>query len=95
MKLLDSMYSAKVTRRDFLKGSIAATAAVASLSLAGCGDTTITTTEEQTEAESTTAAQEVPVDHVIPEDVEKQGKWMSAACWHNCGGVGGGDATGI
>ena len=86
MKLLDRMYNAKINRRDFLKGSAAATAALAGLSLAGCGENTITTTEEQTTVEPTTSAQVLPPEHVIPEDVEKQGKWVAAACWHNCGG---------
>ena len=52
-KLFDRVLGAKVSRRDFLKGSAAATAAVAGLSLAGCNNNTM---QETTKAPETTAA---------------------------------------
>ena len=59
-KLFDRVLGAKVSRRDFLKGSAAATAAVAGLSLAGCSNNTIQETtkapEETTKAPDTTTA---------------------------------------
>ncbi len=87
-KLLERLARSQISRRDFLKGSAAATVAVAGLSLAGCDNNTITTTEAPTTETPTTEAPtvEVPVDHVIPADVEANGKWITAACWHNCGG---------
>ena len=59
MRLLDRMNHAKISRRDFLKGSAVATAAVAGLSLVGCGEQTI----ETTEAEKESVSQEAPIDH--------------------------------
>ena len=47
-KWFDKLAHSQVSRRDFLKGSAAATAAVAGLSLAGCQNVTDTTTEAPT-----------------------------------------------
>lgn len=53
-----------LSRRNFIKAS---TAALASLSLAGCGNTLTQTTT------------------AISENNQEE-KWVTAACWHNCGG---------
>ena len=59
-KWFDKLAHSQVSRRDFLKGSAAATAAVAGLSLAGCGNVVDTTTEAPDE---TTKA---PVETTAP-----------------------------
>ena len=84
-KLFDRVLDAKVSRRDFLKGSAAATAAVVGLSLAGCNNNTIKESEnETTKAPETTAPIVVEHDEIV--DLEAKGKWVPAACWNNCGG---------
>ena len=86
-KWFDKLAHSQVSRRDFLKGSAAATAAVAGLSLAGCGNVVDTTTEapdETTKAPVETTAPSIEYSPVV--DIEEGGKWISAACWHNCGG---------
>ena len=70
--IMSSILDAKFSRRDFLKGTMAATAAVAGLGLLP---------KENALAEST-----APVEHPSIVDQEEGGKWVSAACWHNCGG---------
>ena len=73
-KLIERLVNGKISRRDFLKGSATATAAVAGLSLVGCGQNAVTTTEATTEGKTQEATtQEASVDHVIPADVEAQG----------------------
>ena len=95
--LLHRLTSAGISRRDFLKGSAAATAAVAGLSLAGCQNANVkNTTEENTAAAGTEtaassgaaepASTEAAVVHPEPVNPETGGTWISAACWHNCGG---------
>lgn len=86
MALIEKVLASKVSRRDFLKGSAAAigTAGVG-LAMSGCTKTDnnleeTTTTEAPTTPEETVA----PVTEPIP-DLEG-GKWVSAACRHNCGG---------
>ena len=62
--------SSGMSRRNFIKASAAATAALAvSGSLAGCANKV-----EPAEADGDTKT--VPVE----------GQWVTAACWHNCGG---------
>ncbi len=97
-KWIDKLAHSQVSRRDFLKGSAAATAAVAGLSLAGCqsvsettGGTTAATTAAPGTAAETDATTQQPTETVAIEhspiiDPEEGGKWVSAACWHNCGG---------
>ena len=68
--LMNELLSAKFNRRQFIKGSTAATAAVAALGL-GIG------ANENALAETVHSP---IVDH------DEGGKWISAACWHNCGG---------
>ena len=70
--IMSSILDAKFSRRDFLKGTMAATAAIAGLGLLP---------KENALAEST-----APVEHPPIADQEEGGKWVSAACWHNCGG---------
>ncbi len=70
--LFEKMLSADISRRDFLKGTVAATAGVAGLSMtAYAADSNLTT---------------APVEHAPVVDNEEGGCWVSAACWHNCGG---------
>ena len=72
MALLD----ASIQRRDFLKGSAAAGAAIATAGLFGCAS------EEAPVDEGLKA-------HVVASDVailEDKGKWVTAECWGNCGG---------
>ena len=76
MSRLISKATTGISRRDFLKGSATATAAVAGLSLLG----------SSTGSVRKAYAEEAQIMHAIPEDLESQGKWVSAACWHNCGG---------
>ena len=87
-KWFEKLAHSQVSRRDFLKGSAAATAAVAGLSLAGCQNVADTTTEadKTTNAPETTPAESVGIEHSPIVDIEEGGKWISAACWHNCGG---------
>jgi anaerobic dimethyl sulfoxide reductase subunit A len=59
---IEKIKDLNISRRNFIKAS---TAAAASLSLAGCGNTL-------------TSAN---VDKLA----SKEGKWITAACWHNCG----------
>ena len=66
-KLMNELLSAKFNRRQFLKGSAAATAAVAAL---GMG----VSANESALAET---AHTPIVDH------DEGGKWISAACWQN------------
>ena len=72
--IMSSILDAKFSRRDFLKGTVAATAAVAGLGMLG---------KENALAEDKAA---VAVEHSPIVDPEEGGKWVAAACWHNCGG---------
>ncbi len=89
-RLLERIQNAQISRRDFLKGSAVATSA---LMLAGCGDPSSNVTETTKEAGTTNApvveVEPNPVAYVSKEDeavLTGKGKWVSAACWHNCGG---------
>ena len=65
------MNSNNISRRGFLGASAIVMAGVAGLTATGCS------------AESTLEA----VDkHELPVDPAKDGEWVPAACWHNCGG---------
>ena len=65
------MNSNNISRRGFLGASAVVMAGVAGLTATGCS------------AESSLEA----VDkHELPVDSAKGGEWISAACWHNCGG---------
>ena len=71
-KLIEKLAGNRISRRDFLKGSALATAAVAGLSLVGT---------QNIKAEETKEAETAEMDNM-----EDGAKWVSAACWHNCGG---------
>ncbi|MBR5475024.1 MAG: molybdopterin-dependent oxidoreductase, partial [Lachnospiraceae bacterium] len=90
MSLLKRIADAKISRRDFLVGSATATA---SMVLIGCGSKETTLTE----TDPTKGGAETPTNEVgtkatmtISDTDQKimngEGKWISAACWHNCGG---------
>ena len=65
--------SSGMSRRGFVKASATAAAALAvSGSLAGCGPNKVQPTEEDQQA--------APAADII------SGTWVTAACWHNCGG---------
>ena len=72
--ILEKIENATFSRRQFLKGTVAATAAVAGLSMSAYAD--------ENNVEETVA----PMEHSAIMDPEEGGKWVSAACWHNCGG---------
>ncbi len=87
-KWIEKLVNNRFSRRDFLKGSAVATASLASLALIGCQDNTVTeadTTEADTTMAETTTAEMSP-EHSPIVDLEEGGTWVSAACWHNCGG---------
>ena len=85
---IEKMADGRISRRDFLKGSAVATAAVAALSLTGCqGNNVSSTTEGSADVASSDAATtEAPVEHSPIVDPEEGGTWVAAACWHNCAG---------
>mgnify|MGYP002627486277 CR=1 FL=1 len=70
--IMSSILDAKFSRRDFLKGTMAATAAVAGLGLLP---------KENALAESV-----APAEHPEITDIQSEGKWVTSSCWHNCGG---------
>ncbi len=86
-KLLSKFASSQISRRDFLKGSAVATATIAGLSLVGCeGNKVDTTTQAPDGSQAADPTNEAPITHKEPENPEEGGTWISAACWHNCGG---------
>ncbi|MCI8514299.1 MAG: molybdopterin-dependent oxidoreductase [Lachnospiraceae bacterium] len=99
-RLIHRITDRKMSRRDFLKGSLVATATVTGLSLAGCSSTDLkesstasTTAAATTEGAASTAAAttaeattEAAAEHAPVVDLEQGGEWKNAACWHNCGG---------
>ncbi len=91
MKRILSKTEAKsfgISRRDFLKGSAAATAAIAGLSLVGCDSSNVEETKGTTEGETTMAdtTNEAPIEHPEIVDICEGGEWLPASCWLNCGG---------
>lgn len=62
-KFIDKFNDLNLSRRKFIKAS---TAAAASLSLVGCGNTLTTANAGKV--------------------ANPEGTWVTAACWHNCGG---------
>lgn len=63
--------SKNISRRGFLGASAAVAACAAALPAA---------------AYAAEATLEKVDGHVLPTDPAKDGKWVAAACWHNCGG---------
>ena len=74
--LFEKLANASFSRRDFLKGSAAAAAAVAGLS----------TTAWAEEANLASTESTAPAEHSPITDNLEGGEWIAAACWHNCGG---------
>lgn len=66
-----SIAGKSIDRRSFVAASAAATATLAGLSLTGCNE------NELQETEAALSGSGSP---------EEGAKWVSAACWHNCGG---------
>lgn len=85
-RLLNKIADMKLSRRDFLKGSLVATGAVAGLSLVGCDSSTVVETTTEAPEVSDTTTSEVTTEHSPIVDLEQGGEWKAAACWHNCGG---------
>lgn len=83
---MKKLAESQISRRTFLKGSMAATAAVAGLSMAGCTSSNIGTTADTTAEETTPVETAAPIEHETPVNPEVGGTWISAGCWHNCGG---------
>lgn len=69
----------QVSRRNFVKASAAATAALAVAGLAGCSNQVQPSDEDLAD---TGAMENVGSDG---RDIVT-GEWVAAACWHNCGG---------
>ena len=80
--ILDSASEANLTRRRFLTLSAGA-AALAGLSMQGCSSKKepVATVDEPTAASANTVT-----EHPEPVDTEGGATWVTAACWHNCGG---------
>ena len=74
--MIEDVLNAKFSRRDFLKGTVAATAAAAGLGIVGGSENRL-----KAAAESIAPAAAPTVS-----DAAEGGKWMAAPCWHNCGG---------
>ena len=74
--MIEDALNAKFSRRDFLKGTVAATAAAAGLSIVGGGENRLSVAAEGT----------APAGAPVVNDVAEGGKWVAAPCWHNCGG---------
>ena len=70
-KILDSTIGSDISRRKFLALSAGA-AALAGAGMAGCSP--------KKESASTVT------EHTEPIDAEEGATWVTAACWHNCGG---------
>ena len=74
--MIEDVLNAKFSRRDFLKGTVAATAAVAGLGVIGGSENRLTAAAEGT----------APAGAPAVNDAAEGGKWVAAPCWHNCGG---------
>ena len=71
--MIDEVLNAQISRRDFLKGTAAATAALAGLGMVS---------RENAMAEESVA----PAGEPAVADATEGAKWVAAPCWHNCGG---------
>ena len=69
-ELITAPVDRALTRRQFIKGSVVVAASAAALASFGCSSGTSV----------------VEVDHAPVVNPEEGGTWVSAACWHNCGG---------
>ena len=85
-KIFQKVTDMKLSRRDFLKGSMAATGAIAALSLTGCQSSDLKESSSAAGSSAADPSTEAPVEHSPIVDPETGGEWKNAACWHNCGG---------
>ena len=67
--IMSSILDAKFSRRDFLKGTVAATAAVAGLGML-----------PRENALAASDAGEAMAEHPEVMDVQSQGKWVTSSC---------------
>ena len=77
-----ALLGTNLKRRDFLKSTALTTAAVAAAGVAGCAPQDEGLSKTGSNAEGMTA-------HVAESDLavlDESAKWVTAACWHNCGG---------
>ena len=74
-KILENLLNASFSRRDFIKGTAAATAAVTGLSL-GAGAKESAMAYANAPAAETVA----PAEHLAIVDCENEGKWITASC---------------
>ena len=89
--LIERIQNAQISRRDFLKGTAAAAAAV---TLAGCQstdspETSLTETEGTKGTAAVTESGQMAEETIWQTDqdiLDGKGEWKPAACWHNCGG---------
>ncbi len=72
--MIKDILNSEFSRREFLKGTLAATAAVTGLQFAAG------------EKSNALAESVSPVEHMPFFDNDEGGRWVPAACWHNCGG---------
>ena len=79
-RLIQKISDIKLNRRDFLKNSAAAAGAMAVMSLLGSSQSALAETEPAADAA------EMSMEHSPIVDPEEGGEWITAACWHNCGG---------
>lgn len=80
----------KISRRDFIKGSVAGAAALVGMAFFDWQASVVKSENTPSEAKSTLPADNALVapdpEHAPITNPEAGGTWVSAACWHNCGG---------
>ena len=74
MHMIEDVLNATFSRRDFLKGAVAATAAAAGLGIVGGSENRLSAAAEGT----------APAGAPAVNDAAEGGTWYSAPCWHNC-----------
>ena len=85
-RFINKIKDMKLNRRDFLKGSAATTGAIAAMALVGRSSSVLAETAPAETAVAEEAASEMSAEHSPIIDPEQGGEWITAACWHNCGG---------
>ena len=85
-RFINKIKDMKLNRRDFLKGSAATTGAIAAMALVGRSSSVLAETAPAETAAAEEAASEMSAEHSPIIDPEQGGEWITAACWHNCGG---------
>jgi len=87
MSILDRIQNSEISRRAFLKGTVAATTAVAGLGMVGFSkDNVLTETDAAAAAGKITPETVASADHAAIVNPEEGGEWVAASCWHNCAG---------